>query len=187
MGNEVTGVIQEIQTKQVAGGKTAFNVVVGGQAFGAGLYAPKCKVGDYVKFSVDESRGYKNIERNTLKVSTNKPPAEAVAEAASTSVAAAFAGIGSFDKRQDAISRQAASNTAISFMVLLQAAGALPVPAAKGAAQKALEAVLHGYEQSFYERNTGNRWVDITPASTSRTMVAPATEVLPATESDEWK
>jgi hypothetical protein len=159
---DITGVVQEIQTRSVAGGKTAYNVVVGGQAYGAGLYAPKCKVGDYVKFELDESRGYKNVATKTLQVSNNKPPAEAIA----ASVATAAKNVGSsFDSRQDSISRQAASNTAISFLQLLAANDALGLPAAsaKGKRQDALEEMLHYYERKFYERNTGVKWKDISP------------------------
>src|SRR5687768_13750341 len=99
---EQTGIIQEIRVKDVAGGKKAYDIVVAGQAFGVGLFAPKAKVGDYVKFEIDESRGYKNVARNSLKVSTNKPPAEAIAEADATKPAQSTAG-GSVDMKQEVV------------------------------------------------------------------------------------
>lgn len=161
---EMTGVVQEIRPKAVAGGKTAYDVVVGGQAYGYGLYAPKAKAGDYVKFEIDESRGYKNVARNSLKVSPNKPPAEALAAAEASAPKVSSTG-GSFDTRQDSISRQAASNTAIAFMQLLAGADALGLPTgAKGNKQAALEDMLHKYESEFYERNTGVKWKDISPS-----------------------
>lgn len=156
----VKGVIQEIQTKSVAGGRTAYGVVVGGQAYGAGLYAPKAKVGDYVEFGVDESRGYKNIERNTLKVLPYKPsPEEKAAAAAPVSKPAAS----SYDARQDAISRQAASNTALAYLQLQQAVGALPLPSKKADVAQALDALLYETTVMFYEQNTGVKWKDIGP------------------------
>lgn len=187
---DITGIVQEIKTRSVAGGKTSYDVVVGGQAYGAGLYAPKCKVGDYIKFELDDSRGYKNVGRNSMKVSANKPPAEAMAEAAATAPKQSTTG-GSFDSRQDAISRQAASNTAISFMTLLNVAGALPVATAKGKAQETLEAILHKYEQEFYERNTGVKWKNISPGA-DETVAVETTAPTPAPEvaapaDDEWK
>ena len=181
---ETSGVVQEVQTRSVAGGKTAYNVLVAGQSYGAGLYAPKCKVGDFVKFEVDESRApYKNIGRNSLRVSANKPPADAVAEAAATAPKMSSTG-GSFDTRQDAISRQAASNTAISYMQLLQSVGGLAVPATKGKVAEAVDAQLHEYERSFYERNTGIAWKDISPAAKGDPEVA-GTPASPDPE-DNW-
>ena len=45
----VSGVIQQIQTRSVSGGtKTAYDIYVNGQKYGAGLFAPKAKEGDYV-------------------------------------------------------------------------------------------------------------------------------------------
>lgn len=167
MSESITGIIQKIETRSVAGGKTAYNIVVGGQSYGAGLYAPKAKEGDYVKFNVDESRGYKNVERNSLKVSANKPPAEAVAEAQSTAPKQSTTG-GSFDTKQDTISRQSAANTAIAFLQLLSANDALGLPAAtskKGSKQQALEAILEKYTQQFYEANTGVVYKSIAPDS----------------------
>lgn len=165
MSGEITGVVQEIQTRSVAGGKIAYNIVVGGQSYGAGLYAPKCKEGDYVKFGVDESRGYKNVERGTLKVSKDKPPAEAVAAAAATAPKQTSTG-GSVDTRQDIISRQSATNSAIAFLAVAQAADALGLPKTdtKGQRIAALDQLLAKYTQYLYESNTGLKYKDISPS-----------------------
>lgn len=187
---EITGVVQEIETRSVAGGKTAYNVRVGGESYGAGLYAPKCKVGDYVKFGLDESRGYKNIERNTLKVSANKPPAEALAAAAATAPQQNSQGM-SVDARQDVISRQSATNSALAFLTLLTTNDAMGLPAAtaKGKRVEVIESMLHQYEKEFYERNTGLAWKDISPKpkpeeSTGEVTPPVADEVVAA--ADEW-
>lgn len=161
MSNEITGVIQDIRTRSVAGGKTAYNIVIAGQEYGAGLFAPKADVGDYVKFELDESRGYKNVAKGSLKVSKNKTPP---AEQAAVQTAAKPSYNNTFDTRQDAISRQAASNTAIAFLALAQNVGALPAAGAKkGAALEALDAMLKKYTEHFYEQNTGVAWKDIGP------------------------
>jgi hypothetical protein len=186
---EITGVVQEIKTRSVSGGKTSYDLVVGGQAYGAGLYAPKCDVGDYVKFELDDSRGYKNVGRNTLKVSKNKPPAEAVAEAAATAPKKSTTG-GSFDTRQDTISRQAAMNTAIQFMVLAASQEALGLPAAgaKGKRLETLEGMLHKYTQEFYETNTGVKWMNISPTTKDEAATeAAAPEEVAAPADSEWK
>lgn len=161
---EITGVVQSIVSRDVAGGKKSYDIIVAGQKYGAGLYAPKCKEGDYVKFELDESRGYKNVGRNSLKVSANKPPAEAIAEAAATSTQAKSGG---YDARQDTISRQSAMNTAVAFMTLLSANDALGLPAAntKGKRTEVMEAMLAKYTQEFYEANTGIVFKSIAPKS----------------------
>lgn len=187
---EITGVVQDIVTRDVAGGKKSYDIVIAGQKYGAGLYAPKCKAGDYVKFELDDSRGYKNVGRNTLKVSANKPPAEALAEAAATAPKVSSTGA-SFDGRQDVISRQAAMNTAIQFLTLAAGQDALGLPAAtaKGKRIEVLEGMLAKYTQEFYESNTGVKWKDISPAAADATPEAEAEEVeeVEAPTDSEWK
>jgi len=181
----ITGIVQEIKSRGVSGGKTSYDIVVAGQEYGAGLYAPKCKEGDYVKFDLDESRGYKNVGRNSLKVSANKPPAEAVAAAA-----ASPAPTGGSD-RQDTISRQSASNTALQLLAILSTNEALGLPAsAKGGAKaKAIETILSKYTQMFYEQNTGTAWKDIAPKQEEENAPDAEAEEAPEAEApadEEW-
>lgn len=190
--SSVTGIIQEIKTES-RGGRTAYDIVVGGQRYGAGLYAPKAKVGDYVKFDIDDSRGYQNVARGTLKVSKNKAPAEAVAEAAATAPKVSTAG-GTVDMKQEVISRQSAKNTAIEFLKLLQSVDALALPAAnskKGSKQEVVEALLAKYEAQFYESNTGVAYKDITPGAKSESVDGEidedAEEETAAPEDDAWE
>ena len=163
--SSVTGVIQQINEKSVAGGKKAYDIVVAGQTYGYGLYPPKAKEGDYVKFDVDESRGYKNVARNSLKVSTNKPPAEAVAEAQASAPKQNSVG-GSVDSRQDSILRQSSLNYAIQYLGVLAQAGALAVPATKGKQQEYVDTLRKKYTQEFYEANSGLAYKDISPNQT---------------------
>jgi hypothetical protein len=184
---QITGVVQEIRAKPVAGGKIAYDVVVGGEGYGAGLYAPKCKQGDYVQFELDDSRGYKNVARNTLKVSKNKAPAEAVAVAASTLPPRASTGA-LVDSRQDVISRQAALNSALQFLAVLASTDSLGLPKTdtKGKRMEALETMLTKYQQDFYENNTGVKWKDISP-SRKEEAEATASDESDAPADSEWE
>lgn len=159
MSEVVTGIIQGIEERQVSGGRTAYNIKVAGESYGAGLYAPKAKEGDYVRFNVDMNGRYKNVARNSLKVSKNKPPAEAVAAAKAGPAA------GGYDNRQDIISRQAAMNSALAFMELLHKTEGLAIPASgsKDKKEAAAVALLQGYIKDFYEMNTGQEYKSIAP------------------------
>lgn len=189
----VTGIVQEIQKKSVANGtKTAYNLVVAGESYGVGLYAPKCKVGDYVKFDVSEERGYKDVARGSLKVSTHKPPAEAVAQATQTAGKAAA----TQDNKQETISRQSALNSAIAFMAVGATLGTLPLPAsdAKGKKQEALDAILAKYTQAFYEQSTGQKWKGTAAKPVASEEAEPAEEEnqdaeaeAAAAEDDGWR
>ena len=166
---QVKGVVQAIEQKEVSGGRTAYSLRVGGQSYGAGLFKPKCSEGDYVTFEEERNGNYKNIARNSLKVSDYKPAPEDAP--APTKSAAKTTGVDWDAKakadaeRQDTISRQASSNSAIAFMQIMSANDALGLPksTAKGAQAKALTALLRKLEVEFYERNTGKVWVDIMP------------------------
>lgn len=157
----VTGIIQSITTRSTRAGDMS-DILVAGQRYGAGLHKYlKAKEGDYVQFEVEENGNFKNVARNSLKVSKNKPPAEAVAAAKATATK------GGFDARQDAISRQAASNTAISWLTFLQSMDAINIPAtqakSKGGSMAYLDTLRREYEKEFYEANTGNEWKSIAP------------------------
>lgn len=165
MAQYVTGIIQEIQPKTVTGGKTAYDIVVGGEKYGYGLYKPKAKEGDYVRFELDDSRGYKNVARNSLKVSANKPPPEVVEQAKATAPQKNADGT-SFDARQDSIVRQSSLNYAIAYLAVLAQADALGLPAAsaKGKRMEVMDTLLSKYTETFYEQNTGLKYKSIAPS-----------------------
>ena len=163
MTQKITGIIQAIETRNVAGGKVAYNIVVGGESYGAGLYKPKANEGDYVSFDLDDSRGYKNVGRNSLKVSANKPPAEAVEAAKATAPTKHADGsvtTKADEQKQETISRQSALNSAVAFLAVAQAADSLGLPASgtKGKKLEALDTLLAKYTQTFYEQSTGQKW-----------------------------
>lgn len=177
---QVSGIIQEIQTRKVAGGKTAYNIVVAGESYGAGLYAPKASVGDYVTFELDDSNGYKNVGRNSLKVSANKPPVEAVEQAKK------FTPVDQ-NAKQDIISRQSATNSAIEYLKVAQAAGLLPATTAsakKGAGLEVLDTLLLKYTTMLYEQNTGVVWKDISPSGREGT---PSDEQSDGPDDEPWQ
>lgn len=161
MADQISGVVQEVIRRSLNNGKSAYDIVVAGDKYGAGLFAPKCKEGDYVTFDVQYNGNFKNVERGTLKVSANKP-ANTGGSSPAQNVRAAS---NSFDARQDAISRQAASNTAIAWLSMLHSAGALPIATSKskGSQQEAMDVLRRQYEKEFYESNTGIEWKNISP------------------------
>lgn len=187
MSDVVTGVIQEIEKRSVSGGKTAYNIRVAGESYGCGLYPPKAKEGDYVRFEVDNSRGYKNVARNSLKVNSKGPSPEAIAEAKAT--------VNKPDAKQETIERQSATNSAIAYLAVLQAADALSLPKTdtKGKRIEAMDALLKGYVIQFYEGNTGKVWKDIAPAQgaeaqadTARQGEEDAAASEAAAQDDDW-
>lgn len=186
MSKSVTGVVQEVKSIQ-RGNRTAYDIVVGGKSYGAGLYPPKCKEGDYIKFDIDDSRGYENVARNSLQVSKNKPPAEALQEASSTAPKKNSAGE-SFDSRQDSILRQSSMNYAIQYLNVLAIAGALAVPSTKGKQQEYVDTLRKKYTQEFYEANSGIVYKDISPNQSAAD--APGEDEAPFEEApadDDWQ
>ena len=165
MSDTISGVIQQIKTKQTKIG-TMYDIQVNGDFWGVGKYAPKAKEGDYVTFTPEYNGNFKNVERGTLKVSQHKPAGAGNASSAQQAVRSAA---NSFDARQDAISRQAASNTAIAWLTMLHTAGALPISTSKskGGQQEALDVLRRQYEKEFYEANTGVEWKNISPNKAS--------------------
>lgn len=181
MADQISGVVQEVIRRSLNNGKSAYDIVVAGDKYGAGLFAPKCKEGDYVTFDVQYNGNFKNVERGTLKVSANKP-ANAGGSTPAQNVRAAS---NSFDARQDAISRQAASNTAIAWLSLLNTMGALPIAASKskGSQQEAMDLLRRQYEKEFYQDNTGVEWKNISPAKNAE---SDADETSEEEEIDPW-
>ena len=185
----IKGVIQEV-IKQQRGANTMVDIVVGGQKYGAGLEKFfKAKAGQYVEFDLDEERGFKNVARGSLKAGEFKGVTEDTPKGSGSPVAATVAkSVSSFDARQDAISRQAASNTAISWLEFLASQDALPAitAKAKGAKQETLDTLRREYEREFYEHNTGVVWKSIAP-NAPKESTDDATSDNEAPADGEWK
>src|SRR4249919_149606 len=150
--NQVTGVVSDIPVLNTKTGKTMYSIVVNGEKFGVGMYAPKCAVGDTVTFQVSMNGQYKNVENKTLVVQAGVPRQ---APSAAPSLTSASANSGTFDNRQDTIFKQAALNTAIAFAKLAHEAGALPSPTKVKDKLEALDAIVKQYARDFYQFSTG--------------------------------
>lgn len=148
------GFISKIEARQTKFG-AYYDVYIDGQKLGAGKFEPKgVAAGDYVTYEVDMNGQYQNLRPGSLSKST--PPAGVAAPKAAAPTAASGISMAT----QDVISRQAALNSALAFMTILQAGGALPEGKTLAAAKKAdkLEAILLEYVQRFYQYNTGSTY-----------------------------
>lgn len=151
---QVEGYVQAIETVPTKTGKTMYNVRVNGDKFGAGMYPPKFKQGDFISFTCTMNGNFKNMETRTVTIKA-APPMPVQAPVAS---AGAAQSAGNWDTRQDTISKQAALNSAMEMVSILAGAGAVVgLDKAKTPADKA--AVLTGlvteFTKEFYHQNTG--------------------------------
>lgn len=162
--SNVNGVVTEVSSAVVASGKTMYSVTVNGVSYGFGSYPPKCAKGDIVSFSYTEKGKYKNVDFKSVRVE-GKASAEALASATAPKLAPAASHT---DNRQTIISKQAALNTAISFVEVLASIEAIP---GIGKTTKAedkyavVEALVMEKMSEFYKLNTGEDLVEA-PAKT---------------------
>lgn len=159
---QVEGYVQKIETKPTSTGKTMYNVSVNGKRYGAGLYPPKFKEGDFISFTATKNGNFDNMETRTVTQKT--PPAGMVPQPAAPSVQSSVGG-GNWDTRQDIISKQAALNSAQHMVEILVTAGAVVgLDKAKTPADKMslLNALVDEYTADYYFQNTG-RELDLKP------------------------
>lgn len=150
--SEVTGFVQAINQKQTSFG-TMYDVVINGTKYGIGKFAPKgINQGDYVKFTSVQKGNYFNVAPGSL----SKQAAPAGVSPAKPAMVSSGGGSIGGDTRQEVISRQAAANTAIEFVKVLQQEGALPIPKSVKSDKKAdlMEAMLIEYIAKFYKLAT---------------------------------
>lgn len=139
----VTGYVKFIDERETSVGKM-YDINVDGTKIGVGKFAPKVKVGDYVSATFSENGRYKNLDRNGLQVL----PAPAAGGPKPSSGGSSQ----SFDGRQEVISRQAASNTAIAWIDMLFKADALPVvKASKDKKAELMDELRLKYTAEFYK------------------------------------
>lgn len=127
----------------------SWQLYVDGKTLGFMKYEPKgYAIGDYVTYETEQKGQYQNLKAGTLSKSV--PPAGAAAPTRPEPSKITM-------DRQDVISRQAALNTALSFVQLLQVAGALPEGKSLTPAKKAdkMEAILMEYVKKFHLLSTG--------------------------------
>lgn len=144
----------EVQTKQTKIGPMYDLVFDNGDKVGAGKYQPKnATPGKYYSYEINVNGNFKNLAPGSLR-EVAAPPASSP----QTSAAPARSSSSGFDTRQDTISKQAAFNTALSLVKILQDADALPIAASVKKDKKAdtIEAIVLDYAAKFYKRATGN-------------------------------
>lgn len=151
---QIQGFLDRVNEKNTQFGKM-YDLVVAGKSYGVGKYAPKgVAAGDYVQFEATQKPGsqYWNVQSGSLskldKPAGVSPPAPATSSG----------GGGSYDDRQTVISKQAALNSALTFVQLLVAADALPIAKKDMTTAKAADALLSvtdHYTDLFYKQSTG--------------------------------
>src|SRR5687768_952693 len=126
----IQGFLTEIRTKQTPYG-AMYDLVVNGKSYGAGKFPPKqVAAGDYIQFEAVQKGNFWNVQAGSVS-KLDKPAGVSPPAATSTP------SYGGSDKRQEVISKQAALNTALTFVKLLSDNGALPMPAKAPADKKA--------------------------------------------------
>ena len=149
MSNEIQGFIQFLDARETSFG-TMYDIKVNGTKYGLGKFKPKgIAQGDYVSFTAEQKGKYWNVKSGSLS-KLDKPAAVEAPKASGNSY-------NSFDNRQTIISKQAALNTSLTFVKLLQDAGALPMPAkvAKDKQADLIEQIVMEYAGKFYHFSTG--------------------------------
>lgn len=128
----------------------SWQLYIDGKSLGFLKFAPNgFQVGDFVEYQTkDNGKGYQNLVPGSMnKVS---------APAGSAAPAPKAASVITMD-RQDVISRQAALNSSLAFVSLLEKAGALPEGKTLTASKKVdkMEAIVVEYMQKFHQWSTG--------------------------------
>lgn len=144
--------LQEIIKKQTSAGEMVDFLFSNGDKLGCGKYPPKfARQGEYYEYGIIEKGAYKNLAPGTFKA-IDKP----VGIAAPAPVAIAASSSGRSGNTQQVISRQAAANTALAFVNLLQSADALPIPKTIKSDQRAdlIEQILRDYMNKFHMWST---------------------------------
>lgn len=154
MSDKIQGRVDYINERDTKVGKM-YSIKVGGTNYGVGKYPPRgIEQGDMVEFGVSWNGNYANVERGTLRKAEggSAPPPSAPAGRSGPQK------VNSYDDRQTVISKQAALNTALSFLELALKAEKLPVPAAKNQGFGYLRTLWMEEAAKLYELNTGEEW-----------------------------
>jgi len=152
----VKGKIQKISSRDTQYG-TMYSIQVNNEYYSIGKYPPKVSEGDYVKFDVTANGKYWNLTKGSKveRVTGEDVPAETPTRTAPPS-RGGYGG-GNDDKRQDVISKQAARNSALTFIQLAVANGAIEFPKTANADKKfaILSAFLDETTEKFYNYSVG--------------------------------
>ena len=155
---KVVGTIQDISSRGVSNNRTAYGIVIDGQNYSVGLYAPRgVAVGDNVEFEVEVNGQYRNVAKGTLRKSYGAP-ATGAAPAAPISASMVYTPkpFVSDTDRQSIISKQAALNTAISYVNVLLETESVPLPKTAADRLAFIESLVFDSTAKFHKFSTGN-------------------------------
>ena len=155
-----SGIITQIKTRPTKFGDQ-YDIYVNSVQYGFGKYPPRnVKEGDFVTFEFEEKQNgqytNRNINSKTLRVDAGGAYAAQAPTATATPTAPVRVSV--TDDRQKVISKQSAQNTALTFLQLLLANGAIKVPAKAPDAYTLLNTMFADYAARLYEINTGEKW-----------------------------
>lgn len=146
--------LQEIIKKPTTAGEMVDFLFSNGDKIGCGKFPPKfARVGEYYSYEVEMRGQYKNLKNGTF--AAMEKPAGVAPPAAPAPSTGGYSGGGRNSDTQKVISRQAATNTAVAWITLLQDADALPIPKVKTDKKADLmEGLLHEYMDKFHTMST---------------------------------
>lgn len=167
--------VNEIIAKETSFGVMYDFALSNGERVGAGKFKPKgIESGDYIAYDTVAKGKYLNFAPGSVS-KIDKPAGVEAPSKSPTFVPSA-------DKRQETISKQAALNSALTFVGLLSAAEALPMPKSTKASDKAdiLLDIVNHYTGHFYTQATGQE-MEFGPVSSG----SPA-DLSAAESGDSW-
>jgi hypothetical protein len=138
-----------------------YNVRVNGEKYGAGMYPPKFKQGDFISFTSTINGQFKNMETRTVTVKVPPPSHPAPASAGSVGIK------DKYDERQMMICHQAARKDALNMVeILREVGGIVGLEKAKTPADKMslIESLVNEYTRDYYFQTTGEE-LDIPEAT----------------------
>lgn len=170
MSEVVTGKVEKIITTESKDGKTIYAVIVGDNRYGFYTNNPArkgVKKGTVVKFRYTEHNGFYNGDFKSLTVVSDGEDEEATVSIPQAAAAKPVQRTGSYGRdseTQAQISRQAARNSAIEWLNVLLAQGAIAFPAKANAALKEqiLTAALNHYTELFFRYATTGKHESVT-------------------------
>lgn len=172
--DKITGVAEYINTRATSFG-TMYSLKVNGTNYSLGKTDPTAKFqivkGDAVEFTAEQNaKGYWDIKGPVKKLGGEAASASRPAAAAAVAASASYRAVD--DNKQKTISRQAARNTAVQFMTLLQSVGALPAAKTKGGNFDLLRETLDKLTDEFYNDSLNPQPVSSAPSTGAETAAA---------------
>ena len=162
---QVTGVLERINTRDGRYGPQV-SYLVNGDWYGGGKYVQRdVREGDVVQLTYEVNpRGFKDLVKHggIIKQSSGASDTKPETSAPSTGGRAATTTAAPYvDVRQDTISKQAAFNTALTYLDLQIKLGGIKFPASAKAPDifAAFETMVNTEAARLYNLNTGKIWV----------------------------